>query len=103
MGAGGALQGEPGVGPRTLVESPGLSDASRLVSVALFHSGWGGLAEAPSGCPASPSPLEENALGSPGAALCRMKMTYSPDKRGALPEGVIAETRSQMEVGHSME
>lgn len=35
--------------------------------------------------------------------FCRVKMTYSPDKRGELPEGVFAETSSQMEVGHSME
>ena len=54
------------------------------------------------GAPRVLSPLEENALGSPAAALCRVKMTYSPDKPGALPEVVIAEMSSQMEVGHSM-
>lgn len=57
------------MGPRTLVESPGLGKASCLVSVALFHPGWGGFAEAPSGYPARLSPLEENALGLPDAVL----------------------------------
>lgn len=96
------LAGRPGRGSPHDGGVLGLGDGSRLLSVALFHSGWGGFAEAPSGCSTRLSPLEENALGSPAATLCRMKMTYSSDKRGALPEGFIAEMSSQMEVGHSM-
>lgn len=82
-GAGGALQGDRGVGPRTLVESPGLGDAR----LALLCSITGG-ADLPGpgvGARASLS-FGRNALVSSAAALCQVKMT-DRQARGAARKG----------------
>lgn len=85
-GAGGALQGDRGVGPRTLVESPGLGDARLALPLLLCSITGGADLQGPGvGARASLS-FGRNALVSSAAALCQVKMT-DRQARGAARRG----------------